>query len=131
MYNFFTPSVSFFCFRPALLVPLGGRVDIAGCWGGALCAVVPAPRDARQTLIYRRLQVLLFGPSGRNGAGLCWGASSTSASTALSSTAAPDGALCLEGSEELRIYCHELCREPLDRGIWNLQINAITCRGRC
>ena len=123
--------MSFFCFRPALLVPLGGRLDMAGCWGGALCAVFPAPGAARPTIMYWRLQVLFFGPSGRNSAGFCWGASSASASTASSSTAAPDGALCLEGSDELRVYCHDLCCEPLGHGLELRDGGAITCRGRC
>ena len=70
MYNCFTPSVSFCCFRPALHVPLGGRVDMAGRWDGELCAVVPAPRDARPTVMDWQLQVLFFGPNGFNGAGL-------------------------------------------------------------
>ena len=95
MYNCVTPSVSFGFFPPALHVTLGGRVDMAGIWGGTLCAVVPAPGSARPTVMDRQFQVLFFGPSGHNNAVLCWGAGSASASTATPSTAAPDGALCL------------------------------------
>ena len=87
-------------------------------WGGALCTVVPAPGAARPTVMDRRLQVLFFDPSGRNGDDLCWdaGSASASASAALSSTATLGGALSVEGSDELHIHCHKLFREPLDRG---------------
>ena len=99
-------------------------------WGGSLCAVVPAPGAARPTVMDWRLQVLFFGPSGRNGAGLCWGAGSASASAAVPSTAAPAGALFLAGSDELHIHCHELLREPLDPGRELCDGGAITRRGR-
>ena len=102
--------MSFCFFRPALNVPLGGRVDVASLWGKALCTVVPAPGAILPTVVDWRLQVLVFGPSGRNGAG------SASASTALSSTAAPAGVLRLEGSDELYVHGYKLCREPLDHG---------------
>ena len=126
MYNCDTPSVSYGCSRPALHVPLGGHVDMAGRWGGSLCAFVPAPGAARPTVMDWRLRVLFFGPSGRNGAGLCWGAGSAAAP----STAALSEALCLEGSDELRVHCHELRREPLDRGRELCDDGAITCRVR-
>ena len=131
MYNLFTPSVSFYCFRPALHVPLVGRVDMASIWSGALCTVVPAPRAARPIVMYWRLQVLFFGPSGRNGAGLCWGASYVPASVAYSSTAALAGALSLEGSDELRVHCYELCHESLDLGRDLCNSGAIARRGCC
>ena len=103
---------------------------MAGRWGGALCAVVPAPGAACPTVMDRRLQVLFFGPSGRNGAGLCWGAGSASTDAATPSTAAPAGALCLEGSDELFVHCHELCCEPLGRGRELCDGGTITLRGR-
>ena len=108
--------MSFCCFRPALHVLLGDCVDMASHWGGAGCAVAPAPGTARPMLMERRLQVLFFGPSGCNGAGLGWGAGSASASAAFSSTAAPAGARSLEGSDKLHVYFRDLCCEPLDRG---------------
>ena len=131
MYNCFTPFVSFCCFHPALHVPLGVRVDMASRWGGTLCTVVPAPGDARPTVMDRRLQVFFFGPSGRNGAGLCWGAGSVSASAsaASSSTAALAGALNLEGSDKFRVHCYEICCEPLDRGRELCNGGAIARRG--
>ena len=101
---------------------------MSGRWGGALCAVVSAPGATRPKVMYWRLQVLVFGPSGRNVAGLCWGAGSASA--AAPSTAALAGALCLEGSDELRVHYHELRHEPLDRGHELFDVGAITRRGR-
>ena len=128
MHNCVTPPVSFCCSRPALCVPLGGRVDMAGLWVGEICAVVPAPGSTRPTIMDWRLQVLFFSPSDRNGAGLCWGAGS--ASTAAPYTAALVGALCLGDSDEICVYCHELCREPLDRGCELCNVGAITRRGQ-
>ena len=100
--------MSFFGFRPALHVPLGGRVDVASCGGGALCTIVPAPGAARPTVVDRRLQVLVVGPGGRNGASWCCGAGSASASAALSSTAAPAGALMLKVNYKLCVHGDEL-----------------------
>ena len=108
--------MSFCCFRPDLHVPLGGSLDMASHWVGALCTVLPAPGAAHPTLMDRPLQVLFFGPSCRNGAGLCWGAGSTSTSSALSSKAALVGELSLEGSEEFHVHCYKLYHEPLNRG---------------
>ena len=69
-----------------------------------------------------RLQVLVVGPGGRNGAvwwykGWCVGASAgaASASVTLSSTATPAGSLRLQGSDELGAHCDELSRELFDR----------------
>ena len=129
MYNCVTPSISYSCLCPALHVPLGGRVDMACQWGGALCAIVPAPGAARPTVMDWGLQVFFFGPSGRSGASLCWGAGSASATAAAPSTAALAGALCLEGSDKLRVHCHELRREPLNRGRELCDGGAITRRG--
>ena len=125
MCNLFIPSVSFCCFLPALHVPLGGCVDMAGRWGRALCSVVLAPGTARQTVMDRRLQVLFFGPSDCTGTGLRWGAGSAS------STATPASTLYMEGSAELRVQCHELCREPIDRGRELCNGGTITYRGHC
>ena len=110
MYNYDTPSVSSGCFRTAMHVPLGVRVYMDGQWGREFCAVVPAPGASHPTVMDRQLQVLFFGPSGRNGGGLCWGDGSASVSAAAPSTAALAGALCLEGSDELHIHFHEICR---------------------
>ena len=71
---------------------------MTGLWVRELCSVVPAPGAARPTVMDWRLQVLFLSPSGRNSAGLCWGTGSASAYTVSSFTAAPAGALCLEGS---------------------------------
>ena len=108
--------MSFCCFRPDLHVPLGGSLDMASHWVGALCTVLPAPGAARPTVMDRPLQVLFFGPSCRNGAGLCWGAGSTSTSLASSSTTTLVGKLSLEGSDNLQVHCYKLYHEPLNRG---------------
>ena len=79
----------------------------------------------------RRLRVLFFGPSGCNGAGLYWGAVSASVSVVAPSTAAPAGALCMEGSDKLRFHCHKLHREPLNRGRELCDGGVTTRRGRC
>ena len=86
-------------FRPALNVPLGGRVDVASYGGGALCTIVSASRAACPIVLDGRLQVLVVGPGGQNGAGCCGCSGSVSASAALSSTAAPAVALRLKGSD--------------------------------
>ena len=77
----------------------------------------------------RKIHILFFGPSVRNGAGLCWGAGSASA--ALSSTAAPAGALSLGGSDELQVHCYELFCDPLDRGRDLCDVGAIARCGCC
>ena len=82
-------------------VPLGSHIDGASRGGGALC-----------TIVHRRLQVLVVGPGGRNGASWCGGAGSASASY----MAAPAGALRLKGSDELCLQGEKLCREPFERG---------------
>ena len=91
----------------------------------ALCTAVPIPGAARPTVVDWRLQVMVIGPSGRNGNGLCCGASPASAS----STAAPAGALRLEGSDKLCAHGYELCSEPLDHGRELGDGGAIACRG--
>ena len=92
---------------------------------------MPAPGAARPTVMDQRLQVLFFGPSGRNGTGLCWGAGSASASASAPFTFALAGALCLEGSDDIRVHCHKLCREPLDRRRDMCDGGLITHSGRC
>ena len=104
---------------------------MANCGGGALCTVVPAPRAARPTVVDRRLQVLVVNPSGRNGAGLCCGAGSASASAASSSKAGRAGALRLEGSYDLCVHGYKLYREPIDRGCELGDGSAIARRGFC
>ena len=81
-------------------VPLGSRVDVASCRGGALHTIGPASGSACPTVVDGRLQVLFASPGGRTGAGWwtkgwCGGvdAGSTSASAASSSMTAPDGLL--------------------------------------
>ena len=123
--------MSFCCFRPTLHVPLGGRVDVSSCRGGELCTIVPEPEAARPTLVDRRPQILVVGPSGQNGVGFCCSAGSTSASAASSSMAAPARALGQEGSDKLCVHSYELCREPLDRGRDLGDGGAIACRGYC
>ena len=61
--------MSFLGFFPDLHVPLGGRVDVASCGGGALCTIVPASWAACTTVVDGRLQVLFVGPGGRTCAG--------------------------------------------------------------
>ena len=60
----------FLGFCPDLHVPLGSRVDVASCWGGKLCTIVPASVAACSTVVDGRLQVLVVCPAaGRNVAG--------------------------------------------------------------
>ena len=92
---------------------------------------MPAPGAARLTVMDWRLRVLFFGPSGRNGAGLCLGAGSVSTSAVAPSTAAPAGAFCMEVSDKLHVQCHKLFRESLDRGRELCDGGVITRRGNC
>ena len=113
--------MSFLSFCPALHVPLGSRKDASSRGVGALCTIVTASGSACPTVVDGRLQVLVVGPGGRNGAGWwqngwCGGAGSGSASAASSSTAAPTGLLSLQGSDKLGVHSDKLLREPFDRG---------------
>ena len=45
------------CSRPALNIPLGGRVYASGCSGGTFDTVVPAPRATCQPVMDWWLQV--------------------------------------------------------------------------
>ena len=122
--------MSFLGFCPALHVLLGSRVDVTSCGGGALCTIVPAYGAACPTVVDGRLQVLVVGPGGQNGAGWwhkgwCGGAVAGAGAgagaryavvaAASSSTAALAGSLRLQGSNELGVHGDEFCREPFDR----------------
>ena len=126
--------MSFLVFCPALHVPLRSRVDVASRGGGALCTIVPSSGASCPTVVDGRLQVLVVGPGGRNGAswwhkGCCGGAGS--ASVASSSVVASDGPLRLQGSDELGVHGDELCREPFERGRELGDGDAIAGRGCC
>ena len=84
---------------------------------------MPAPRSLRPTVMDWWLQVFFFGHNGRTGAVSCWGngsghcarycyGSSSASGSVAPSTAAPDGAVCLEVDNELHVHRRELCREP-------------------
>ena len=109
--------MSFFGFLPALHVLLGSRVDVASRRGGAILNIVPVSVAACPTVVGWRIQVLVVGPGGRNGAGWCGGSGSVSVSTASSSTFSPAGALRLKGSDEIGIHGDELCHESFNRGL--------------
>ena len=83
---------------------------MASLWGGALFTVLPEPGAARPTVMDPWLQVLLFSPSGHNGASFCWGAGSASVSVSAASsyTAALFSTLSLEVSDKLCIHCYKL-----------------------
>ena len=132
--------MSFLEFRPALHVPLGSRVDVASCGGGALFTIVPASGAACPTVGDGQLQVLFVGTSSRTGAGWwtkgwCGGASasagSASASVASSSMDALAGSLSFQGSNELGVHGDYLCCEPFHRGREVGDGGAISGRGCC
>ena len=47
------------------------------------------------------------------------------------STADPAGAVCLEGNNEIRVHCHEICRESRDSGRELCNGSAVTRSGFC
>ena len=126
--------MSFLGFCSALHVPPGIRVDMASRRGGALCTIVPASGSTYPTVVDGRLQVLVVGPVGQNGAGWwpkgCCGGSGT-ISEASSSMAAPAGSLRLQGSYKLGVHGDEIFREPFHHERELGDGGVITGRGCC
>ena len=103
-----------------------------------------APRDARPIVMDWRIQIFFFGHTGCTGVGSSWGTgsgpcagsypnfgSSSEASSDALSTAAPAGAVCLEGNNELHIHHCELRCYPHNSGRELCDGGAVTRRGRC